>query len=475
MWKRLRFLVILFFFSLSVTAACSSPTVNTPTDNPSPITQAPDGVQRLRIWWAQGFIPEENAVIAKLFDDWKKQSGVEVDLTLMSDANIFGEVQKALNQGNPPDILFSFSGDFNLYPRLAFDGQLADVTEIVEPMADAYIPLAIAAVQYQNKKANKRSFYGIPIAQQELHTNFWRDLLTEAELKPEEVPTDWDKFWQFWRQAHDKLRQKGKDKLYGIGMTVSANGTDAFWQFEYILEAYNVRAVDDQGNLIIDQPQAREGIIKTINHLADLYAKRYIPEDSPNWGDANNNIGFLNRQLVMTMNPTLSIPLSQKQPDNIYNKNPRDRYFNKIATTRFPNKPNGAPMTYLTSIRQVVMFASSKQQEVGKSLLRYLIEPANLDKFLKDANKGRFFPVLKSQLGELFWNDPVDPHLSAAAEQYRQPARLIPIAANPAYSQVPSQQIWGKALVSVLKGEASPEQAADQAIAKIKEVFTQWK
>ena len=481
MLKRISLLLALFFITFGITTSCSlSSKTNAPLTSPivSPVSVAnsdSSATPKLRIWWAQGLIPEENAVITKLIGDWSKTSGVDTEVSLMLDTNIKGEVEKVLLQGNPPDIVLTFTGDYNLYPKLAWDGALVDVSDVLEPIKDEYVPAALESVRYRNNVAKTRSYYGVPIGQQELHMMFWQDLLEQAELKKEDIPPDWDGFWNFWKKAQDNLRAKGKKDIYALGITVSATGTDNFWQFEHILEAYNVKIVNDKGELMLDNPQAKQGIVNTLKFLADLQKSKYNPPEAIEWGDPNNNVSFLSRQVVMTQNPTLSIPLSQKQPNNIYNKNPRDRYFNKISSIKFPNKPDNTSMTYLTSIRQVVLFSASKNQAAGKKFLNYLVKPENLNIFLQDANKGRVFPALKKQLTEPFWNNPEDPHLSTAAEQYRQPARLLPIVNNPAYSQIPAQQVWGKALISVIKDNVSPEQAADKAIAEIKKIFLEWK
>lgn len=475
MLKRIFLLLTLFILTFGITTSCS-PATQTSTPSASPAASVNNALTtKLRIWWAQGLIPEENAVITKLINNWTKSSGVETEVSLMVDTTIKGEVEKALLKGNPPDLVLSTTGDYNLYPRLAWDGALADVSDVLEPIKDEYVPAALESVRYRNNVAKNRSYYGVPIGQHELHTMFWRDLLEQADLKKEDIPQDWDGFWKFWKTAQDNLKAKGKENIYGLGLSVSATGTDNFWQFEHILEAYNVKIVNEQGELVVDTPQAKQGIVNTLKLLAGIQKDKYNPPEAIAWGDPNNNVGFLSRGVIMTQNPTLSIPLSQKQPDNIYNKNPRDLYFNKIATIKFPNKPDRTPMTYLTSVRQIVLFSASKNQVAGKKFLNYLVKPENLNIFLQDANKGRFFPVLKKQLLEPFWNNPEDPHLSAAAEQYRQPSRLLPLANNPAYSQIPAQQVWGKALVSVIKDNVPPEQAADKAIAEIKKIFADWK
>ncbi|MEH2170128.1 MAG: hypothetical protein V7K41_26460 [Nostoc sp.] len=45
---------------------------------------------------------------------------------------------------------------------------------------------------------------------------------------------------------------------------------------------------------------------------------------------------------------------------------------------------------------------------------------------------------------------------------------------NPAYSVVLEENIWGKALNRIIVDKISPEQATDEAIKQIKQIFAQW-
>ena len=54
-------------------------------------------------------------------------------------------------------------------------------------------------------------------------------------------------------------------------------------------------------------------------------------------------------------------------------------------------------------------------------------------------------------------------------------SRLSYTSNNPAYSQVLEENIWGKTLNRIVVDRLSPEQAADEAIARIEEIFDQWK
>ena len=75
-----------------------------------------------------------------------------------------------------------------------------------------------------------------------------------------------------------------------------------------------------------------------------------------------------------------------------------------------------------------------------------------------------------------FWSNTKDPHISVASQQFTESkTRLLHNSINPAYSQIDSENIWGKAMAKVLIEGLSPTAATDQAIKRIKKIFAQSK
>ena len=62
-----------------------------------------------------------------------------------------------------------------------------------------------------------------------------------------------------------------------------------------------------------------------------------------------------------------------------------------------------------------------------------------------------------------------------AVKQYQECAtRPFNYVVNPAYFQVLSENVWGKAIERVIVDGLSTEDATDEAIAKIQDIFAQW-
>ncbi|MGB3190462.1 MAG: extracellular solute-binding protein, partial [Limnoraphis sp.] len=366
----------------------------------------------------------------------------------------------------PPDILFSERAEYTLIPIWAKNGKLADVSPVIASVKTQYTPVALQSALLYNNVTNKSSYYAVPLMQQSLHIHYWKDLVKQIGL-PDSIPQDWQGFWSYWKQAQETLLLQGRSDIYAMGIPMSVASSDTYWVFEQILEAYDVQLIDSQGELQIDKPQVQAGIIEALTWLTNLYKAGYIPPNSINWLNADNNTTFLNKMTLMTLNVSLSIPGSQQQDEDIY--------LNQMATVAFPNKPSGEPMKSLTSIKQALIFTASPNQTLAQEFLTYLVQPDHLEQYIKGA-AGRYFPVMPKLFSDPFWNNPNNPHVYEAAKQLRQgETRSLYQVLNPAYAQVSAENVWGEALQQVVVNDVSPSVAVDQAIERIKEIFTQWK
>ncbi|MEB3341181.1 ABC transporter substrate-binding protein [Okeania sp.] len=456
---RHKFLAIVLLFILSlILVTCSS-------NQPQNSVQTPPSDQVLTIWWNRGYYPAQDEAIQKVIANWKEKTNNEVEISFLTTDNLFEAGTNALAAGKPPDIFFSSIGEYTVIPQWAWEGKLVDFSDVIEPVKNLYNDTALKSVYLYNNVEGKYSNYGLPIMEQGLHIHYWYDLISEANLG-EEIPKNWDEFWQYWQNAQKNLRQQGKSNIYGLGLPMSIDGIDTSIIFEQILEANNLQILDKEGKLQIDQPEFRQKIINILEWYTNFYKNGYVPPNAVNWRNSDNNTNFLNRNSLMTINPTMSIPSSQQEDEEIY--------FNQMRTIEFPNNPNGTKPISLVSIKQPVIFTSSAHPKLAKEFLSYLIQPENLGAYIKGA-RGRYFPIMPQLWEDPFWNNTKDPHISVASQQLTaNQTRLFKNSINPAYSQVHSENIWGKAMRQILIEGLSPTEATDIAIKRITEIFAQW-
>lgn len=165
----------------------------------------------------------------------------------------------------------------------------------------------------------------------------------------------------------------------------------------------------------------------------------------------------------MTINSTLSITnaLRAKRPDD---------YYRNTATIPWPKGPGGEPYGIETGFISVVVFKAAKNVEGAKDFLRYLLSEGRLGAYL-EASLGRGLPTMPALLQTPFWQDPKDPHRTAAARQLGQPVAPSYRNLNPKYGRVEEQAIWEKAVNRIAVDGLTPEQAADEAIVQVKEIL----
>ncbi|MBD2306739.1 carbohydrate ABC transporter substrate-binding protein [Chroococcidiopsis sp. FACHB-1243] len=461
---RYKFLVL--FLSLTVVACTQNSQEQNSKINVSPASNSSTESRALNIWWDKGFTVEEDEALQRAASRWEQQSGNKVKLSFYPTDELLQKAQRAIRAGKPPDILMSHRAAEELNPRLAWEGKLADVSEAIAPVKQLYPNSALQAVNFYNNIAKKRSYYAVPIYQATIHIFYWRNLLEQVGRRERDIPKDWDGFWDFWSQAQRDLRTKQKQQIYGLGFPFSMGAVETYFFFEQILEAYDVQILNSQGQLRVNDPEVRQGIVKCLEWYAKFYRQGYVPPDATNWSNPDNNRSLLNRIALTTPNLTLSIAAAVRQNPNVY------RY--QLGTIEFPNKPSGKPMRLLVTLRQAVVFNQSQHQKLAKDFLAYLIQPEVAGEYFKAAG-GRFLPVNRQVWQDPFWTDPTDPHISTAMKQLIQgQTRPFYHVQNPAYSLVVEENLWGKALNRIVVDRISPEQAADEAIARMKQIFAQW-
>jgi multiple sugar transport system substrate-binding protein len=85
-------------------------------------------------------------------------------------------------------------------------------------------------------------------------------------------------------------------------------------------------------------------------------------------------------------------------------------------------------------------------------------------------------PPMQALINQPFWLDPSDRHRMAAVMQVAERATLYYYAAasgNWKHDLVDAEYVWPKAIHRVATGDATAEQAVDDAIARIKQILSE--
>lgn len=430
--------------------------------------------EKLTVWWVKGFYKSEDEALFAAIKKFEAKTGVKVDLSQYAVQDMIPKTVAALDSGSPPDIAYSDTYDVQVAGKWAYDGKLEDISDVIEPMKDRFMPVTIETAYLYNDKAKKKAFYGFVLKQQTLHIQYWKDMLATAGFKENDIPGTWKEYWSFWcDKVQPAYRKATSSRVYGIGSPMGVESTDSFQSFLSWVDAYNVKLVDDSGKLLVDDPKVRAGLISALRDYTDVYSKGCSPPSSTTWKDPDNNVAFHNRTTIMTHNYTISIAAKWLDDANNEQLTPEQRaagrkaYDELIATAGFPKKPDGTPMVYRTAVKVGVIFQDSKNKPRAREFLKFLLEEENLRPYVEGA-LGRWFPVTKASQESPFWQ--ADKHRKAVYDQFKAGTLPFEFTKNYKFTILNNENVWAKAMNRVVSEKVSVEKAVDELIARIKEV-----
>src|SRR5689334_22213276 len=91
-------------------------------------------------WFPQGFVPQEDESLHQMVEEYQKQSGNTVDLSIIPFAPLRQKIISAITSGVVPDVISATPPE--TVPLQAWENRLVDVTDIVEAVKSKMIPIA---------------------------------------------------------------------------------------------------------------------------------------------------------------------------------------------------------------------------------------------------------------------------------------------------------------------------------------------
>jgi multiple sugar transport system substrate-binding protein len=430
--------------------------------------------EKLVVWWNKGFYRAEEDALLEVIKKFEAKTGVKVELSQYATQDMIPKLVAALDSGNPPDVTYADTYNFQGVGKWASEGKLVDLGSIIEPIKGEFAKQALDTVVLYNDTTKAKAYYAFPVKQATLHLHYWKDMLEQAGLHEGDIPKDWNGFWSFWcDKAQPMVRKASGKRVYGIGQPMGVDATDSFISFLVFMDAYNVVLVDDNGKLLVDDPKVKAGLVAAMKDYVSVAAKGCTPPSATSWKDPDNNVAFHNKTTIMTHNSTISIP--GKWLDDANNTSLTDEqreeakknYYDRIGTIVWPNKPDGTPVHTRASVTVGMIFEQSKNKERAKEFVSFLLRDENLQPYVEGA-LGRWFPVKSAAQKSAFWD--ADAHRRAERDQFAAGVGSYEMSRNYKFTILNNENVWSKAMNSIVTDKVPVEQAVDQMIARIKEV-----
>ena len=420
-------------------------------------------VTTARVWWTQGFAQEEDISFEKIVTEYQKASGNTIEYSIVPYAPLRQKIISAVTSGDVPDLFQNTPGE--TIALHAWDDKLVDVSDVVEGQKEEYAETALLSAYCYNNVEKKRSYYGVPYTQGAFTNHIWRSLVEKAGYKMEDIPKNWDFFYDFFKGVQKKLREQGMRNVYAMGFQLTTNGGDPNAFFNQFLVAYGGQGiVSKDGKLHLEEPEVKEAAIAALTYPTTAYTEGFVPPSAINWNDADDNNALHAKTTVMDLDGSISseVAIIANQQD-----------YHDIVTWGLALSNDGKPVPSVAGNFCGLVPKGAKNIAVAKDFLRYLIQPKVCNEYLK-VGLGRNVPCMPSIVKtDHWWFD--DPHRAAYTKQVLLDATLPNFwCYNPAYARVQNEHVWQAAWAEIMKNGAGPQAAADKAFKRIEEIFSKY-
>jgi multiple sugar transport system substrate-binding protein len=419
----------------------------------------------INVWWTQGLAHEEDIAFQKVVADYQKVSGNTIDYMIFPSPPLRQRIVSAVTSGVVPDLFQNNPAE--IIALYAWNDMLVDVSDVVETQREEYTDTALLTVRCYNNVEKKRSYYGVPYTVDVFLNHVWRPLVEKAGYKMEDIPKNWDAFYDFFKGVQKKLREQGVRHVYALGFQVTTNGGDCNAFLNQFLIAYGGRdIVTPDGKLHLDDPKVREAALRALTYPTTAYKEGFVPPGAINWNDADDNSAFHGKQIVMDLDGSLSTEVA-------IIKNQQD--YNDIVTMGLALSNDGKPVPSQASSLCGLIPKGAKNVAAAKDFLKFLIQPKVCNEYLQ-SGLGRRLPAMPSIVkNDPWWLDPNDPHRVAYTTQgLLGPTVPTFWTSNPAYAQVQNEHVWQAAWAEIMKDGVTPQAAAERAFKRVEEIFAKY-
>jgi multiple sugar transport system substrate-binding protein len=346
---------------------------------------------------------------------------VHVSLELAPWDKMHDKLAVSMGSGQAPDV---FGYATRWISEFASLGQLAPLDgRLDKSFTSQFIPTVLDAGKYDGKT------YGLPAAVSARLMYYRTDAFKSAGLQ---APKTWDDLMTAATATADPPQR------YGLGVPASGIEVDTF--FNYFLYNNGGDILDADNKSMLSNPES----VEALQFLTDLVKAG---------GSEPHPTGFTREQIIenfksgqLSMYPTgpwLNAMIEADNPDLQYSVAP------------FPTN-GGNPEQTVSVTDSLGMSASTDHPEAAKQFIEFMYQPEYRQAF--DEGEGMLPELTAVAQSSYFQSAAYKPFIDALATAKFQPQ-------HPKFEQI--QQIETVAVQKALSGQASPQDALDEATQKI--------
>src|SRR5438445_3402546 len=108
--------------------------------------------ETLTVWWVKGFYKSEDDALFAAIKKFEDKTEVKGELSQYPVQDMIPKTVSALGAGTPPDVAYADVYDFQVTGKWAFDGKLADITDVITPLKASFAPNTVETTFLYNDK-----------------------------------------------------------------------------------------------------------------------------------------------------------------------------------------------------------------------------------------------------------------------------------------------------------------------------------
>ena len=394
----------------------------------------------LRVLRPVRFVQPDEDIFRANAARFAERTGVQVRVDFVGWEDINQQTAVTANTGAGPDVIIGF----NDAPHIYVD-KVLEVTDVAEYLGKKYGGWMFVAEKY-GKKHQSKDWIGLPFGGSPGPMVWRKSAVNEVGFQT--PPNDLAGFLDLCK----KLRRANKPSGFALGNAVGDGNGFANW----LMWSHGASIIDEAGAVSVNSPET----IAALEYLKELYPT-FVDGGTVSWGDISNNQAYAASTCWLTQNG-VSLYFALKN-------DPATRAIaedTEHSTMPF-GKAAGWPAAPLTI--NAMVFKHSKFPNAAKAFLMYMLEAEQYEPWL-NANLGYWAHPLGAYKEAAVWTS--DPKIAVFRDGMSNPfwnGYKGPLSA--ASGQASNEYVLVQMFASVASGQATPQQAAQEAERRARRIF----
>ena len=213
---------------------------------------------KLTVFWGKGFYKSEDDALFEAIKKFEEKTEVKIELSQYAPQDMIPKTVAALDSGTPPDVAYArrlrLPGRRQMGLRGQARGHLrhhqADEGPVRAEHGRDHLPL-----QRQDQEEgllrlpDEAADHAHPVLERHAGAGGLQGIRHPEGLE--------GLLGLLVRQGAAGYRQKTGKRIFAIGQPMGVDSSDSFYSFLTFMDAYNVKLVDDNGKLLVDDPKVQ--------------------------------------------------------------------------------------------------------------------------------------------------------------------------------------------------------------------------